>query len=346
MTVVPDMTKSQRKGEQQVRDEAARRNTQLTEEDRNKNLKWLVVGKRGEKRLIKGVERDGQAGRQERYHGPQTGWNPQIRVNTGRLPDRGQNQNQNWRPDRRSGNQYWRPEQSISGNGGGYSGGNTHNGNSGNDHTRQHGAGPNGDGGGNGYHNGGGSGNSGLGNTGYTGFGNSGTGGNNNKINYNNSGDGGNYHQSASGNHGYGGGNGNGGGGSNSNSNYNNSGYSSGNGNGGGRDNGPGGWLRPTELEARSRDEEPRTQNSEKNSIGETDRQARQLGGQHEVEDTPMVTRIQPPPLLPRPPIQRQEEYTDQEQAGRTRLASNKRGRSQDRDGDGEEEPQSRYWRY
>ena len=100
------MTKSQRKGEQQLRDEAARRNTQLTEEDRNKNLKWLVVGKRGEKRLIKGVERDDQVGRQERYHGPQTGWNPQIRVNTGQLPDRGQNQNQNWRPDRRSGNQY------------------------------------------------------------------------------------------------------------------------------------------------------------------------------------------------------------------------------------------------
>ena len=51
VTVVPDMTKSQRKGEQQLRDEAARRNTQLTEEDRNKNLKWLVVGKRGEKGL-------------------------------------------------------------------------------------------------------------------------------------------------------------------------------------------------------------------------------------------------------------------------------------------------------
>ena len=49
VTVVPNMTKSQRKGEQQLRDEAARRNTQLTEEDRNKNLKWLVVGKRGEK---------------------------------------------------------------------------------------------------------------------------------------------------------------------------------------------------------------------------------------------------------------------------------------------------------
>ena len=183
-------------------------------------------------------------------------------------------------------------------------------------------------------------------NTGYTGFGNGRTGGNNNNINYNNSGASGNYHQSGSGNHGYGGGNGNGGGGNNSNSNYNNSGYGGGNGNGGGRDNGPGGWLRPTELGARIRDVEQRTQNSENNSIGETDRQARQHGGQHEVEDTPMVTRIQPSPLLTRPPIQRQDEYTDQEQAGRTRLASNKRGRSQDRDGNGEEEPQSGYRRY
>ena len=74
-------------------------------------------------------------------------------------------------------------------------------------------------------------------NTGYTGFGNGRTGGNNNNINYNNSGASGNYHQSGSGNHGYGGGNGN----------------------GGGRDNGPGGWLRPTELGARSRDVEQRT---------------------------------------------------------------------------------------
>ena len=79
VTVVPDMTKSQRKGEQQLRDEATRRNNQLTEEDRNKQLKWLVVGKRGEKRLIKGTERDGQGGRQERRTAdPQAGWNPQI----------------------------------------------------------------------------------------------------------------------------------------------------------------------------------------------------------------------------------------------------------------------------
>ena len=39
VTVVPDMTKSQRKGEQKLRDEADRRNTELTAEDREKNLK-------------------------------------------------------------------------------------------------------------------------------------------------------------------------------------------------------------------------------------------------------------------------------------------------------------------
>jgi hypothetical protein len=30
----------------------------LTTEERNRNEKWLVVGRRGEKRLIKGIERD------------------------------------------------------------------------------------------------------------------------------------------------------------------------------------------------------------------------------------------------------------------------------------------------
>ena len=48
--------------------------------------------------------------------------------------------------------------------------------------------------------------------------------------------------------------------------------------------------------------------------------------------------------LLPRPPIQRQQEdYIDQEQQQRARLASNKRRRSFERDGDEEEhQPWSR----
>ena len=149
VTIVPDMTKSQRRGEQRLREEADQRNRQLTEEDRSKNLKWLVVGKRGEKRLIKGMEREGQWGRQERERG--TGWNPQIRVNTGpnRPSDRqhqqwGQENRrtsiQNWRPgngysdrsdsngggggfgNRGNSNNNWRPEPSI-GNGGGGGGG-------------------------------------------------------------------------------------------------------------------------------------------------------------------------------------------------------------------------------
>ena len=61
VTIVPDMTKSQRKGELRLREEAERRNHEdLSEEDREKNLKWIVVGSRGEKRLIKGTEREEQ----------------------------------------------------------------------------------------------------------------------------------------------------------------------------------------------------------------------------------------------------------------------------------------------
>ena len=52
VSVVPDLTQSQRKGEQQLRTEAERRNQELTTEDKEKNLKWIVVGSRGEKRLI------------------------------------------------------------------------------------------------------------------------------------------------------------------------------------------------------------------------------------------------------------------------------------------------------
>ena len=63
--IVPDLTKSQRKGEQQLREEADRRNQELSNEDRERNLKWIVVGSRGEKRLIKGTEREEQGSSQE-----------------------------------------------------------------------------------------------------------------------------------------------------------------------------------------------------------------------------------------------------------------------------------------
>ena len=71
ITFVPDLTKGQRKGEQRLREEAERRNNNLTNEDKEKNLKWIVIGQRGEKRLIKGVERESQWGREVR--GPPNG---------------------------------------------------------------------------------------------------------------------------------------------------------------------------------------------------------------------------------------------------------------------------------
>ena len=57
VSIVPDLTRKQRKIEDKMRQEAEDRNKQLTKEDRDNNLRWIVVGKRGEKRLIKGIER-------------------------------------------------------------------------------------------------------------------------------------------------------------------------------------------------------------------------------------------------------------------------------------------------
>ena len=110
VTVVPDLTKSQRRGELKLREEADQRNTQLTTEDLEKNLKWLVVGKRGEKRLIKAVEREGQLGRQERQDRYNTGWNPQINLTT-RLPSARGHGGQSWRPEPRYNGQ--RPEAEL-----------------------------------------------------------------------------------------------------------------------------------------------------------------------------------------------------------------------------------------
>ena len=57
--IVPDMTVQQRNEEKQMMVEVDRLNEEeLTEEDIAKNLKWIVVGPRGAKRIIKGVPRD------------------------------------------------------------------------------------------------------------------------------------------------------------------------------------------------------------------------------------------------------------------------------------------------
>ena len=58
VSVVPDLTKNQREQEADLKMDADERNKNLNEDDMKNNLRWIVVGRRGEKRLIKGVERD------------------------------------------------------------------------------------------------------------------------------------------------------------------------------------------------------------------------------------------------------------------------------------------------
>jgi hypothetical protein len=58
VSVGPDLTRMQRRAEDKLSSEAEMRNTQLTAIDIERNVRWIVVGRRGEKRLIKGTERE------------------------------------------------------------------------------------------------------------------------------------------------------------------------------------------------------------------------------------------------------------------------------------------------
>jgi uncharacterized coiled-coil protein SlyX len=60
ISIVPDLTRKQRNREAKMKEEAEEKNKGLTEEEKSRNVKWMVVGRRGEKRIIKGVERDQQ----------------------------------------------------------------------------------------------------------------------------------------------------------------------------------------------------------------------------------------------------------------------------------------------
>jgi hypothetical protein len=62
VAIIPDLTLEQRKEEAEMSSEAERRNRELTEEDRAKNLEWMVVGARGERRMVKGTVRGRGAG--------------------------------------------------------------------------------------------------------------------------------------------------------------------------------------------------------------------------------------------------------------------------------------------
>jgi len=58
--IVPDLTQEQRKDEVEMAKEADTRNGLRTEEEISKNLVWRLVGRKGEKRLVRGLEREGE----------------------------------------------------------------------------------------------------------------------------------------------------------------------------------------------------------------------------------------------------------------------------------------------
>jgi hypothetical protein len=58
-----DLTPQEIREEKEMKREAEMRNKDLSQEDRAKNLKWLVVGQKGEKRLIKTTEKSGPTSR-------------------------------------------------------------------------------------------------------------------------------------------------------------------------------------------------------------------------------------------------------------------------------------------
>jgi len=58
--IVSDLTQEQRKDEAELSNEATRRNEARSEEEKSKNLIWRVVGRKGEKRLVRGQDREAE----------------------------------------------------------------------------------------------------------------------------------------------------------------------------------------------------------------------------------------------------------------------------------------------
>ena len=103
VTIVPDLTQQQRKEEMEMTKEAERRNMTRTEEEMAKNLEWMVVGRKGEKRLVKGPAR--QWGGEMRGRGAWRGGAGRGAGRGGRgvgsnlLPGRGGQRETEWRPE-------------------------------------------------------------------------------------------------------------------------------------------------------------------------------------------------------------------------------------------------------
>ena len=58
VNVVPDLTKEQRMEKKELTKEAQKRNNNRTTDEVAKNVEWQVVGRKGEKRIIKGTSRE------------------------------------------------------------------------------------------------------------------------------------------------------------------------------------------------------------------------------------------------------------------------------------------------
>lgn len=70
LSIAPDLTHQQRKAEGEMQKEADRLNEEeLTEDDVSKNLVWKVVGKKGQKRLVKVTNREIEGSQQMRGRG-------------------------------------------------------------------------------------------------------------------------------------------------------------------------------------------------------------------------------------------------------------------------------------
>jgi hypothetical protein len=79
VSITQDLTKRQREEEGEMVKEAERRNENLSEEDRAKNVQWAVVGAKGEKRMVKTAAREYTSARgrgSQRGRGPTRGGGP------------------------------------------------------------------------------------------------------------------------------------------------------------------------------------------------------------------------------------------------------------------------------
>ena len=62
VNIIQDLTKAQRKEEKKLRDDVEKKNSELSEEDQG-NWKWVVVGRRGERKVVKvEVEKEEEGG--------------------------------------------------------------------------------------------------------------------------------------------------------------------------------------------------------------------------------------------------------------------------------------------